>query len=157
MLEESLRMPFLIRYPKDIEPETTVDDIVLNIDFAELFLDFAKTKIPETMQGRSFRHNLKRKTPEDWRKEMFYHYWTDQQQRPSHYGIRTNQFKLIYYYGLLNHGLKPEECWELYDLQDDPQEFVNQYDNPEYEEIIVRLKQQLKKLKEEFKDPSFEF
>ena len=157
MLEESLRMPFLIRYPKEIKREKSVDDIVLNIDFAELFLDFAKAKIPGTMQGRSFRKNLSGRTPANWRKEMYYHYWTDQQQRPSHYGIRTQQYKLIYYYSLLNQGQKPEECWELYDLRNDPQEFVNQYNNPEYKEIITNLKQQLRKLKEEFKDPSFEF
>jgi len=157
MLEESLRMPFLIRYPKEIKSGTTVNDIILNIDFAELFLNYANTKIPETMQGKSFRQNLSGKTLSDWRQEMYYHYWAHQAQRPSHYGIRTHQYKLIYYYGLLNMGQKPEECWELYDLKNDPQEYVNQYDNPGYKEIIVNLKQQLKKLKEELKDPSFVF
>jgi arylsulfatase A-like enzyme len=157
MLEESLRMPFLIRYPKEINSGTTINDIVLNIDFAELFLDYANAIIPENMQGKSFRENLNKRTSGTWRDEMYYHYWTHQLQRPSHYGIRTHQYKLIYYYGLLNMGRTPEECWELYDLKKDPREYVNQYDNPEYEKIIVNLKQRLKKLKKEFNDPSFGF
>jgi len=152
MLEESLRMPFVIRYPKEIEPGTTVDDIIINADFAELFLDYAGAAIPETMQGRSFRRNLLNKTPDDWRDAMYYHYWTHQRQRPSHYGVRTQRYKLIYYYGLVRMGRKPDECWELYDLQSDPQERFNVYDKPEHKEIITGLKRRLEQLRREYKD-----
>lgn len=157
MLEESLRMPFLIRYPTEIKAGKVISDIILNIDFAELFLDYANRQIPENMQGSSFRQNLIGKTPKDWREEMYYHYWTHQPKRPSHYGIRTRRYKLIYYYGLLKMGRKPEECWELYDLENDPQEFVNQYDNSDYKNDVRILKQRLLKLKETLKDNSFVF
>jgi hypothetical protein len=47
---------------------------------------------------------------------------------------------------------KSEECWELYNLNEDPREFVNQYDNPAYKEIIVNLKRRLNELRQCYKD-----
>ena len=41
MYEESLRMPFVMRYPGAIRPGTVNRDMVLNIDFAPMFLDYA--------------------------------------------------------------------------------------------------------------------
>ena len=152
MLEESARMPFIIRYPKEIKPATTVDDIILNIDFAELLLDYAQTDIPGYMQGRSFRENLKGNTPDDWREAMYYHYWTHQERRPSHYGIRTDKYKLIYYYGLQRMGYQPDSCWELYNLDEDPHELVNVYNKPQYDKVIAQLKGKLKELRKEYKD-----
>jgi len=153
MLEESLRMPFVIRYPGDIKPGTVVDDIILNIDFAELMLDYASADIPPTMQGRSFRANLQGKTPGDWRKAMYYHYWSHQKPRPSHYGIRTERYKLIFYYGLMRDGqTDPKACWEFYDLKKDPHELASQYANPEYKTVISSLEEQLVELRKEFKD-----
>jgi arylsulfatase A-like enzyme len=152
MLEESLRMPFVVRYPREIRPGTVVDDVVLNIDFAPLFLDYAGAPIPDTMQGRSFRSILRGRMPGDWRDAMYYHYWTHQDRRPSHYGVRTRRYKLIFYYGLIRMGRSPEDCWELYDLETDPHERQNQYDNPKYKETIPALKQRLQALREHYSD-----
>jgi len=152
MLEESLRMPFVVRYPREITPGTSLDDIILNIDFAELLLDYAGATVPASMQGRSFRDNLAGRTPNDWRDAMYYHYWTHQKERPSHYGIRTSRYKLIYYYGLVRMGREPERCWELYDLQTDPREQTNQYDNTAYGAIIADLKRRLHQLRSEYND-----
>jgi arylsulfatase A-like enzyme len=151
-LEESLRMPFVVRYPAEIKPGTTIKDIVLNIDFAELFLDYAGVKIPEPMQGRSFRKNLQGKTPPGWRDAMYYRYWSDSPERPSHYGVRTHTHKLIYYDGLEGDGKKPDDSWELYDLKADPHEYVNIYGIAENKDIIKGLKKTLKSLREEFRD-----
>ena len=152
MLEESLRMPFIIRYPREIAAGMRLDDIILNIDFAELLLDYAGAALPTTMQGRNFRANLSGRTPDDWRDAMYYHYWTHQKERPSHYGIRTQRYKLIYYYGLIRAGRRPEQCWELYDLQTDPRELINQYDNPQYQDTIATLKRRLDELRTEYND-----
>ena len=152
MLEESLRMPFLIRYPEEIAPGTVVDDIVINADFAPLFLDYAGAEEPSSMQGSSFRQNLQGKTPADWRDAMYYHYWTNSQPRPSHYGLRTQQYKLIYYYGLTRIGVPPEACWEFYDLKADPREQANRYDDPTYRDTIAKLKRRLEELRVELKD-----
>ena len=154
MLEESLRMPFIVRYPREIPKGIEVDEIVLNIDFPSLFLDYCGVEIPEAMQGQSFRTLLRGKSSDGWRDAMYYHYWTHQPERPSHYGIRTQKYKLIYYYGLIRSGKKPEDCWELYDLEIDPSEQVNRYNFPEYGEVQVNLKKRLTELRLEFKDTS---
>jgi len=150
MLEESLRMPFVVRYPREIRPGTTVDDIILNVDFAPTFLDYAQAEIPASMQGRSFRGNLTGQTPEDWRDAMYYRYYAGSKQRPAHFGIRTHQHKLIYYDGLKD---RPEpQCWEFYDLVEDPHETRNAYGDAEHQQVIARLKRRLGGMQRELND-----
>ena len=161
MHDESLRMPLLIRYPKEIKAGTVNNDMVLNIDFAPLFLDYAQIPTPDYMQGESFRKNLKGETPDDWRKSMYYRYWmyNDSVHRvPAHYGIRTERYKLIFYYsqplgikGAQESLVEPE--WELYDLQNDPAEMRNIYHDPRNRELINELKRALLRLKEKYGDP----
>ncbi len=54
MYEESLRMPFLVRYPKLIPAGTTSDAMINNVDFAPTILAMAGVEKPDYMQGRSF-------------------------------------------------------------------------------------------------------
>ena len=161
MYEECLRMPMLIRYPKEIKPGTVNDDIVLNIDFAPLFLDYAGLETPAYMQGESFRQNLTGQTPADWRKSMYYRYWMNDDE-PHHvaanYGIRTERYKLIFYYaqplemkGANKQTHTPE--WELFDLQSDPAEMHNIYKDPANKKLITQLKKELLQLKEKYDDP----
>ena len=158
--EECLRMPLLIRYPKEIKAGTVNNDIVMNLDFAPLFLDYAETKTPSYMQGESFRDNLKGQTPYNWRKSMYYRYWMNDDNDhhvAAHYGIRTERYKLVYYYaqplgirGANKSILVPE--WEFYDLQNDPAEMYNVYNNPANKDLIARLKKELLQLKEKYED-----
>lgn len=150
MLEESLRMPFVARYPREIAPGTVVKDIVLNIDFAPTFLDYAGAEVPEWMQGRSFRANLAGRTPDGWRRAMYYRYYGGQVERPAHYGIRTHRDKLIYYDGLRD--VPDEQRWEYYDLENDPHETANAYDASQYAERIEVLKGRLESLQQELGD-----
>lgn len=160
MYEESLRMPFLIRYPGKIRPGSVNDDIILNIDFAPTFLDYAGVRAPAEMQGRSFRRNLEGRTPRDWRTAMYYRYWmhnSADHHVPAHYGIRTRQHKLIYYYGKplgMKGARDPETApeWEFYDLKKDPREMNNLYGDPSQKAIIDRLKSELYKLQKEVGD-----
>jgi arylsulfatase A-like enzyme len=162
MFEESIRMPFLIRYPREIDPGTVLDDIVLNIDFAPTFLDVAGIEPPEYMQGRSFRPNLGGETPDDWREAMYYRYWNHggRSRRPAHYGIRTQRYKLVFYYGLgldKDPGEPTEPGIELYDLERDPHEMDNVYDDPAYEEVATRLKDELLAKKRQLGDTDEEY
>ncbi len=137
MYEESLRMPFVIRYPKEIKGGRRIDDIVLNIDFSALLADYAGIEKPDYIQGRSFRKNLAGNTPADWRKEMYYRYWLHRPERPAHFGIRNERYKLIFFYGqgLGKKGTSEETtspAWEFYDLKEDPKELNNAIDEPRY-------------------------
>ncbi len=147
MYEESLRMPLLVRYPRAIRPGSVNKDLVLNLDFAETFLDFAGVTVPDDMQGRSIRPLLNGRTPEDWRNSIYYHYF----EYPAvhsvkrHYGIRTKRYKLIHFY----HDI---DEWELYDLAKDPQEMRSVYDDPSYADTVQGLKAQLKQLRRRYRD-----
>jgi arylsulfatase A-like enzyme len=162
MYEESLRMPFILRYPKEVQPGSVNDDMVLNVDFASLFLDLAGVQIPSDFQGRSFREILKGDTPPDWRKAMYYRYWMHKSHHNvyAHYGIRTETHKLIYYYsdalgqaGTIDETYEPE--WELFDLRKDPHELNNVYSDPAYAATVETLKDEMHRLQEEVGDERY--
>ena len=164
MYEESLKMPFLIRYPKSIKPGTINNDIIINADFAPTFLDFAGVEVPKSMQGRSFKSNLENQTPKNWRTSMYYRYWMNMahHSNPAHYGIRTENYKLIFFYGLPLEANKAEQIeiapyWEFYDIKKDPKEMNNLYQDDHYKQIIVALKKELLTKKSELEDTDEEY
>jgi len=144
--EESVHMPFVIRYPKEIPAGTRNEDIIENVDFSALFADYAGIDYPETMQGHSFRENLKGNTPDDWRKYGYYRYWQHETKRPGHFGIRGERYKLAFFYGngfkdnKFEEGEKTGRYWDFFDLQEDPKELHNAYNDPKYNEIIDKMK-----------------
>ena len=157
-LEESTRMPFVIRYPKEIPAGKRIKDIILNIDFPSLLLDYANIPQPDGFQGKSFRKNLLMETPKDWRNKMYYRYYAHSLNRPAHMGIRTDRHKLIFYYGL-SLGMKgtytneaSPPSWEFYDLESDPFELKNEYYNPTFNTTIQKLKKDLIQLREDYGD-----
>lgn len=148
MYEESQRMPFIIHYPNGIKPGTRTNAIIENVDFAPTLLDFAGVKTPESMQGRSFKTICETNTePADWKKSAYYRYWMHMyhHDNPGNLGLRTKDYKIIFYYGMGRDDKYPRTPpgWELYDLKKDPQELVNVYDDPAYAQIVTDLKQQL--------------
>lgn len=162
MYEESLQMPFVMRYPREIPAGSTNNDIINNVDFAPLFLDYAGVTIPNSYQGRSFRANVQGNTPDDWRDGLYYRYWMHKATHNvyAHYGLRTERYKLIYYYadglgitGTLEPAYEPE--WELFDLAQDPQEMYNVYHDPAYQTLIPGLKAHLHRLQAEVGDERY--
>ncbi len=145
--EESLRMPLLIRYPQEVKRGSVNDDLVQNLDFAPTFLDYGGVKIPSDMQGRSLRPLLKGKTPRNWRKSIYYHYY----EYPAvhsvkrHYGLRTKRYKLVHFYYDIDE-------WELYDLMKDPREMHNVYNDPAYAKIVKDLHGELQRLQKQYGD-----
>ena len=160
MYEESIRMPFLVRYPGKIKPGSVSSRIIANIDFAPTLLDFAGISIPNDMQGESFKNILINENVSEWRDSFYYHY-AEPGSPPAHYGIRTERYKLIYYYGLAVDvqgeagevlSQEQEPYWELFDLREDPYEMENLYDKPSYSRVQKSLKQQLDSLKNKYED-----
>uniref|UniRef100_UPI003568F912 sulfatase/phosphatase domain-containing protein n=1 Tax=Labilibaculum sp. TaxID=2060723 RepID=UPI003568F912 len=129
-----------------------------NVDYSALFADYANADYPESMQGRSFRKNLVGETPKDWRKYAYYRYWQHETRRPGHFGIRGERYKLAFCYGngfKDNKYLEGEETgkfWDFYDLQEDPNELHNAYQDPQYQEIIKEMKVELLKQRQEVGD-----
>jgi arylsulfatase A-like enzyme len=146
MYEESLRMPFLVRWPAGIRPGSVSAAMGLNIDFAPTFLEAAGLSVPSDMQGRSLLPVLRGKTPADWRTSMYYRYYHDpgDHNTRAHYGVRTTTHKLIYYW--------KKDQWELFDLVNDPSELHNLYGQPGQEKITAELKAELTRLKQAVRD-----
>ena len=121
--------------------------MIQNIDYAPTFLDMAGLKTPGIFQGRSFVPILRSKTPGDWRKSIYYHYYEYPRWHrvQKHYGVRTDRYKLIHFY--------PVDEWELYDLQKDPHEMNSVYNEPAYSPIVKGLKEELKRLQRKYNDP----
>jgi len=148
MYEESLKIPLLIRYPKEISNRKVSDEMVLNLDFAPTFLDYAGVEIPDDIQGESMRELLQDETPADWRNEVYYHYYeypAGGHDVKRHYGIRTQYYKLIHYYYDIDE-------WELFDLKNDPHELNNLYNDPEYSEVVSDLTKRLNELRKKYRD-----
>jgi arylsulfatase A-like enzyme len=146
MYEESIRMPFLVRWPAEIRAGTTSDAIALNVDFAPTFLDVAGLPPSAEMQGRSMLPLFQRRTPADWRTSMYYRYYHDpgDHNTRAHYGVRTRTHKLIYFW--------KKDQWELFDLVNDPYELHNLYGQPGTEQLTASLKAELAKLKRAMRD-----
>lgn len=153
MYEESIRMPLLIRWPGVVSPGSECDDIVLNVDFAPTLLDAAGCAAPSSMDGRSFLHAIDGSGSHEGRDAFYYRYWMDVKgyRIPAHYGIRTDRYKLIYFYGHQNlTDFVPQ--WELYDLKSDPSEMDNLYGRKQYRAVTDSLKNELSRLRSELGD-----
>lgn len=148
MYEETLRTPFLVRWPGVTQPGSANNkDIVSNVDFAETFLDVAGVAVPADMQGRSLKPVLAGKTPADWRKSFYYHYYEfpGPHSVAKHYGVTTGAHKLIHYYEVGE--------WELFDLAADPREMKSVFGDAKYADIQASLEAELKRLRSELKCP----
>jgi arylsulfatase A-like enzyme len=155
MHEEPLRVPLAVRYPRGIEPGQRIEQFALNVDYAATMLDYARVDVPSDMQGRSLKPLLEGPAPSDWRTSMYYHYWEypNGHEVAPHYGLKTERYKLIHHYDTRYGG---PASWELIDLQKDPREYRNVYDDPEYSDVLPGLHQQLDKLRTELRAPALE-
>ena len=146
MYEESLRMPFLVRWPAVIRPGSRSDGMALNIDFAPTFLEAARLPVPDAMQGHSFLPLLRGRMPPGWQTSMYYRYYHDpgDHNTRAHYGVRTRTHKLIYFW--------KKGQWELYDLVNDPLEMNNIYGQPGQDALTAELKAELARLKRAVRD-----
>lgn len=170
MYEHSLKMPFLVQWPKRIKAGSTCDEIFTNIDFAPTWLHAAGVEIPSQMQGVSGLPLWDGRTPHDWQQSLYYRYWMHTggaithgaHNVASHYGVRTKRHKLIYYYGK-GYGLpgcsddglvaqlwQPE--WELFDLETDPNEMRNVYHDPAYAKVVESMTAELDRLQAHYGD-----
>lgn len=163
MYDESLQMPMLVRWPAEVPAGSRVTSMLRNVDVAATLLDVAGIDPEQAMpgqQGRSFRPLLRGEEIEDWPRAVYYRYWEHddpEHHAPAHYGIRTEEFAYIDYYGA---GLGApgasdrifEREYELYDLRTDPGELHNVAGDPAYAAIREDLAAQLAQMQAEVGD-----
>jgi arylsulfatase A-like enzyme len=149
IFEESLRTPLLVRWPGVIRAGSQNKDIVSNLDFASTFLEAAGQPIPADIHGRSLVPLLAGKTPSDWRKSFYYHYYEypGPHSVRRHYGVVTDRYKLVRFY------YPDVDYWELFDLQKDPRELRSVYDVPDYAKVQKELQEELARLRKDLNVP----
>ncbi|MGH7950424.1 MAG: sulfatase family protein [Limisphaerales bacterium] len=153
MHEPSIRVPFMVRYPRMVKAGSVCEQMVLNVDIAPTILELAGIQVPVTMHGRSLVPLLKGEPPEDWRKDWLYEYFEypgAEHVRP-HRGVRTERYKLIHYHKLPQYPELAEE-FELYDLQNDPGELHNLHGQADYATLTRQLMDRISKLRKETGD-----
>ena len=169
MYDESMRMPFIMHVPGSNMVGKQSDLLINNTDFAPTLIALAGGKAPDFMHGKSFLNTIHGKPESSWRTETYYRYWMHiiHHYVPAHFGVRTDRYKLIFYYGahylpvsgFENHywakayvGIDRHTppAWELYDLKNDPEELHNRYQDPAYAGIIQDLKIKLARLREQY-------
>jgi arylsulfatase A-like enzyme len=120
--------------------------MVQNLDFAETILDMAGLPIPSDMQGKSMVPVLKGKQKGNLHDALYYHFYENQEHKVAkHIGVRTDRYKLIWFY--------ENNEWELYDLEKDRTEMKNVYGQPSYKKVQEMMTKKLEELKEQYKDP----
>jgi arylsulfatase A-like enzyme len=146
MFEESLKMPFLIRWPGVINPGTKSKKLIQNIDYAPTFLEIAGVDVPAEVQGKSMVPMFKNPDA-PWRKSIYYHYYEHggEHQVPAHEGVRNDRYKLINFYR--NDGLN------LFDLETDPTEMKDVSKDPSYKDVLGAMKAELVRLRTEYDLP----
>lgn len=174
MYEESIQMPLIIRHPHRKAQTQLNPTLINNTDFAPTLIDLVDGHIPSEMQGKSFNEAINGGKPKNWRTATYYRYWMHRAHHdvPAHFGVRSERYKLIFFYGAhyqtgksfyyqsgytLASGKNPVEentppAWEFYDLQKDPKETLNLYGHPDYINVIQKLKTELKVQRKEFNE-----
>lgn len=180
--EAGLRVPLLARWPGVSQPHIS-QRLVGSIDIYPTILDAAGINLPEQLHGNSLRPVLTPSESAEWRSTLAaeFHYHGASPFFPRR-AITDGRFKLIHnlYAGKVSasssvdgdqapafakqldadHPAKqamerlenPPE-WELYDLNDDPIEFINLSNDPSFTNQLVRLKQALSDWQMQTQDP----
>lgn len=146
--EQSAKIPLIIIDPSkeaDATRGTRSDALVEGIDLAPTFVDYFGGKVPgHVLEGRSLLPLLRGERPSDWRKVAFSEYDYSMQdvrlklnqpiERCRLFMVFDGRWKYIH-----ASGFRPM----LYDLETDPQEFLDRGDDPECAAIIARLQAEL--------------
>lgn len=152
MYEESMKMPLLMQLPGKIEPGTSINALVQNLDFAPTFLDLAGgQEYAAEMQGESFK-GLLEGTQHDFKDAVYYHYYDFPafHMVKRQYGVRTDRYKLIHFYDDIDE-------WEFYDLEKDPKELHNAINDEAYKDMVTLMHKKLDSLQSYYKVTEKEF
>ena len=147
MYEESMHYPLLMHLPKGLDARGAIKELTQNIDLAPTFLELAGVAIPEDIQGESLVPLLKGAKELPGRDKIYYHFYEYPAEHSvmRHYGVRDERYKLIHFY-------LDRDFWELYDLQEDPHEMKNVYDDPAYSKIVDRMRRELVEAQTQYED-----
>ena len=132
--EGLVRVPLIISWPKQFLKGVQSDALVELIDKAPTILEIAGIDLPEKMQGRSLLSMLRGEKPLATHRPHTRCEYYDALEEPDHSSatmFRDERYKLVVYHG--------HDLGELYDLQEDPEEFENMWSEPEAQPLKLDL------------------
>ncbi|WP_297438729.1 sulfatase [uncultured Clostridium sp.] len=127
--EDMIKIPMIARFPNHI-PAGTIDNSMQSlVDLAPTFLSYCDYTVPRTMTG------VNQSEVWDGKKEMARdHIIVENRHEDKTMNLRTyvnERYKITVYYD--------QTSGELFDLQNDPKEINNLWDNPEFKELKMDL------------------
>jgi len=138
--EESVRIPFLLRYPA-VHGKTGRDiDMPINTpDIMPTLLGLSGIAIPNSVEGRDFSGVIEGKEQPDNDAALImcpvpFHQWGYQRGGREYRGVRTRRYTYV-------RDIKGP--WLLYDNQADPYQLKNLCNSPEYSQIQRKLEKSL--------------
>ena len=132
--EGLVRVPLIFSWPGHIEAGQRSDALVELSDKAPTLLQLCGQEIPENMTGKSLAPILTGEvSPEHHRDFVRCEYYDALKARDGTLATmyRDRRYKLVVYHG--------RDYGELYDLQEDPDEFDNQWENSAFTNIRADL------------------
>ena len=122
MFDGATRIPLILRYGPRVPKGTLRHEVVEQVDMYPTFCELLGVPTPVTVQGRSLMPLIEGKT-DNWPNTAFI-------EMGGSVVVRTSQYKCRF---------EGEKALELYDLQKDPQEWVNLVDKPGSEKTIAEI------------------
>jgi arylsulfatase A-like enzyme len=135
--EESIHVPFVVRYDP-LVPTPHVDDrLVLNTDIAPTIAELAGVAAPGA-EGSSLLQPLRFPASMDWRSDFLVeHLSQDKNDIPTYCAVRSETATYVLY----KNGVQ-----EFYDLTKDPFQLTNQARNPAYASSLAAMRSRLRAL-----------
>ncbi|HUT92024.1 MAG TPA: sulfatase-like hydrolase/transferase [Thermoguttaceae bacterium] len=134
--DEAVRVPLVLSWPGRFRAGLRADALVELVDLAPTLLEAAGLDVPAAMQGRSLLPLLTGEADPSVHRDAVYSEYYNAWTHKHSYGtmLRTRHEKIVVYHGV--------DQGELYDLDEDPDEFDNLWDRPDRAAMKMRLLKQ---------------
>ncbi len=154
LYEESVRVPFIVRYKGKITSTNTDKLVNTGIDILPTLIDYAGLKIPKNLPGYSLKPILTGKKLTKWRDHVVVETNLAQATGLVNGKIPNLEARMIrtdiYKYCVYSHGKQRES---LVDLINDPGEMNNLATNPDFKSVLIQHRALLLKFGKEQNDP----
>ena len=136
--EESINIPFILRYPDKIIAGQKKDWIVTTVDMMPSILGLSDVPIPDRVEGMDLSGVFKGTTDEEREAAFLFNVHKDGGPGTDWRGIRTKQWVYARHYG---------GDWVLYDLKNDPYELNNLINDTHYSTVKEELQHRLEAIR----------
>ncbi len=151
ILEESFRMPLIMRWPGRIKAGVRSQAMVQEIDYAPTFCSLAGINTPENMntfQGRSLIPLFKTGADEAFAdRPLYYAFYENpgEHNAPRHDGIRTQRYTFA--------RIWTSDEWMMFDNEKDPKQMNNVYGSANYAQDVQKLNQLYHQARSQYQVP----